>query len=125
MLAKLSTIAYVKVTQYQTQGFTVKEITAVSRLSEDDPTKVSYLKIKAFIPLDREIETQIEDFNTEDVIFLRGKFMVCPGWYLVCMVIIFLPLFFKLIKLTTFDSSLKVNATSIKLLGNFDFNNMP
>ncbi len=73
MPAKLS-IAYVhEVTQRQTQDLTVKEITAVSRLSEDDPTKVSYLKIKAFIPLDREIETQIEDFNAEDVIFLRGS----------------------------------------------------
>ena len=98
MPAKLSTIAYVhEVMQRQTQDFTVKEITAVSRLSEDDPTKVSYLKIKAFIPLDREIETQIEDFNAENVIFLRGKFMACTGWYSVCMVIIFLPLFFKLI----------------------------
>ena len=98
MPAKLSTIAYVhEVTQRQTQDFTVKEITAVSRLSEDDLTKVSYLKIKAFIPLDREIETQIEDFNAEDVIFLRGKFMACAGWYSVYMVIIFLPLFFKLI----------------------------
>ena len=80
MPAKLSTIAYVhEVTQRQTQDFTVKEITAVSRLSEDDPTKVSYLKIKAFIPLDQEIETQIEDFNAEDIIFLRGKFMACAG----------------------------------------------
>src|SRR6266513_5617769 len=92
MLAKLSIIAYVhEVTQHHTQDFTMKEITAVSRLSEDDPTKVSYLKIKAFIPLDREIETQIEDFNAEDVIFLRGKFMACAGWYSVCIVIIFYP----------------------------------
>jgi len=90
MPAKLSTIAYVhEVTQRLTQDFTVKEITAVSRLSEDDPTKISYLKIKAFIPLDREIETQIEDFNADDVIFLRGKFMACAGWYSVCMLIIF------------------------------------
>ena len=89
MPAKLTTIAYVhEVTQRQTQEFTVKDITAVSRLSEDDPTKVSYLRVKAFIPLDRNVETQIEEFDTNDVIFLRGKFMACAGWYSVCTVII-------------------------------------
>jgi hypothetical protein len=53
MPAKLSTIAYVhESTERLTQDFTIKEITAVSRLSDDEPTKVIYLKIKAFIPSD-------------------------------------------------------------------------
>ena len=47
MPAKLSTIAYVhETTECLTQEFTVKEIMAVSRLSDEDPTKVVYLKIK-------------------------------------------------------------------------------
>ena len=53
MPAKLSTIAYIhKSTECLTQDFTVKDITAMSRLSDDDPTKVIYLQIKAFIPSD-------------------------------------------------------------------------
>lgn len=38
--------------------FTVKEVTAVSRLGIDNPTRIVYLKIKAFVPSDRNIETQ-------------------------------------------------------------------
>ena len=87
MPAKLSTIAYVhETTECLTQDFTVKEITAVSRLSDEDPTKVVYLKVNLS---DREIETQIEEFDTGDVTFLRGKFIACAGWYSVSMVIHF------------------------------------
>ena len=90
MPAKLSTIAYVhESTERLTQDFTVKELTAVSRLSDDDPTKVVYLKVKGFVPSDREIETQIEDFEVGDVIFLRGKFVACEGWYSVCILYLF------------------------------------
>ena len=32
----------------------------MSRLCDEDPLKIIYLKIKAFVPLDKEIETQIE-----------------------------------------------------------------
>jgi len=97
MLAKLSTIAYVhETTKRLTQNFTIKEITAISRLSDEDPTKVVYLKIKAFILSDREIKTQIEDFDKGDVIFLRGKFIAYTGWYLVYIVIYFHFFFLKL-----------------------------
>ena len=90
MPAKLSTIAYVhETTECLTQDFTVKEITAVSRLSDEDPTKVVYLKVEAFIPSDREIETQIEEFDTGDVTFLRRKFIACAGLYSVSMLIHF------------------------------------
>jgi hypothetical protein len=41
----------------------VKEITAVSRLDANDLINIIYLKIKAFIPSDRNIETHIEDFK--------------------------------------------------------------
>ncbi|RIA98439.1 hypothetical protein C1645_870686 [Glomus cerebriforme] len=65
-------------------------------LDTNDPTKVIYLKVKAFIPSDRSIETQIEDFDIENVIFLKGKFIAYSGWY-------------------------SVNATSIKVLEGLDF----
>jgi len=62
----------------------------VSRLSDDDPTKVIYLRIKSFIPSNRDIEIQIEEFDKGDVIFLRGKFIACAGWYSVCTVVYFI-----------------------------------
>ena len=85
MPAKISTICYVHdVTERLTQEFTVREITAMSRLDDNDPTKVVYLRIKVFIPSDQNIEIQIEEFDTGDVIFLKGKFIACDGWYSVC-----------------------------------------
>ena len=63
--------------------YTVKEIICVARLDEDDPTKIVYLKVKAFIPSDKSIECKIEDFENGQVIFLRGKFVACEGWYTV------------------------------------------
>jgi hypothetical protein len=56
----------------------VKEITAVSRL---DATKIVYLKVKAFIPSDRNIETHIEDFEKGDVIFVRDLSGMLFGIY--------------------------------------------
>ncbi|PKY63234.1 hypothetical protein RhiirA4_491484, partial [Rhizophagus irregularis] len=41
----------------------IKEITGISRLSDEDPTKIIYLKIKVFVPLNKEIETQIKEFE--------------------------------------------------------------
>ena len=71
-------------TERLTQEFTVKEITALSRLDDDNLIKVIYLKVKAFIPSDQNIESQIEDFETGDVVFLKGKFVVCSRYYSVC-----------------------------------------
>ncbi|PKY53535.1 hypothetical protein RhiirA4_426089 [Rhizophagus irregularis] len=48
--------------------------------SNTDPTGVVYLKVKIFIPSDQNIPTQIEEFEKGDVVFLRGKFVACPGW---------------------------------------------
>jgi hypothetical protein len=82
MPAKLTTICYVHDhTQRSTKEYSIKEITGISRLSDEDPTKIVYLKIKAFIPLDKEIETHIEDFENRQVIYLRGKFIGCNSWY--------------------------------------------
>jgi hypothetical protein len=82
MPAKISTISYVHdSTEHLTQDYTVKEITTVSRLDDDDPTKVIYLKVKAFIPSNQNKPTQIGDFDKGDVIFLKEKFVGCAGWY--------------------------------------------
>ncbi|GET61526.1 hypothetical protein GLOIN_2v1586720 [Rhizophagus irregularis DAOM 181602=DAOM 197198] len=84
MPAKLSTICYIHdSTQRSTKEYSIKEITGISRLSDEDPTKIIYLKIKAFVPLDKEIDTQIEEFENGQVIYLRGKFIACNGWYTV------------------------------------------
>ncbi|CAB4426924.1 unnamed protein product [Rhizophagus irregularis] len=51
MPAKISTMCYIhEFTKRLTQEFTVKEIMAVARLDDDDPTKIVYLRVKAFIP---------------------------------------------------------------------------
>jgi hypothetical protein len=55
----------------------IKTITRISRLDDDDSSKVIYLNIKAFIHVNREVETHIENFENGQVIFLRGKFIAC------------------------------------------------
>ncbi|GBB96021.1 hypothetical protein RclHR1_26640001 [Rhizophagus clarus] len=64
MPAKISTICYLHdFTEWLTQEFTVKEITAVARLDDNDPTKIVYLRVKAFILVDQNILYQIKDFS--------------------------------------------------------------
>ncbi|GBC08279.1 hypothetical protein RclHR1_00800006 [Rhizophagus clarus] len=58
----------------------VKEITAVARLDDNDPTKIVYLRVKAFILVDN-ILCQIEDFSNGQVVFLKEKFVSCASWY--------------------------------------------
>ncbi|EXX76850.1 hypothetical protein RirG_029270 [Rhizophagus irregularis DAOM 197198w] len=68
MPAKLSTICYIHdSTQRSMKEYSIKEITVISRLSDEDPTKIIYLKIKVFVPLDKEIETHIEEFENGQV----------------------------------------------------------
>ena len=58
MSAKIFTICYIhECTEWLTQEFTVKEITALSRFDDDDLMKVIYLKVKTFIPSDQNIES--------------------------------------------------------------------
>ncbi|GET54593.1 hypothetical protein GLOIN_2v1476024 [Rhizophagus irregularis DAOM 181602=DAOM 197198] len=54
MMLKISTICYIH-DSIEPQRV---HITAVSRLGINNPTKIVYLKIKAFVPSDRNIETQ-------------------------------------------------------------------
>ena len=72
MPAKLSTICYVhNCTERLISEYMIKTITGISRLDDDDSSKVIYLNIKAFIPVNREVETHIENFENGQVIFLR------------------------------------------------------
>ena len=84
MPAKLTTITYVhSVMGRLSNNYTIKEITGVTYLDDDDPTKVIYLKIKAFIPVDREVETHVGEFETGQVVHSGGKFVACGSWYTV------------------------------------------
>src|SRR6185436_9946400 len=82
MPAKLHTICYLhNCSEQNTNEFILKEITAISRLNDMDPAEIIYLRIKVFIPLNQEVENNIEDFENEQVIFLKGKFIAHEGWY--------------------------------------------
>ena len=84
MPAKLTTVTYVhSLSERIASDYTIKEVTGVTRLDDNDPTKVVYLKIKAFIPINRDIDTHIEDFDIGQVIHLRGKFVACDNYYTV------------------------------------------
>ncbi|PKY61729.1 hypothetical protein RhiirA4_487109 [Rhizophagus irregularis] len=52
---------------------------AVVRLNDDDLTKIVYLRVKTFIPVDPNIPCQIKDFTNDQVVFLKGKFVVPVG----------------------------------------------
>jgi len=96
MPAKLHTICYLhNCSERNTNEFILKEITAISRLNDMDPAEIIYLRIKVFIPLNQEVENNIEDFEIEQVIFLKGKFVAHEGWYSVSF--FFVLSFFSLI----------------------------
>ena len=76
MPAKITMICYIHESKKRlTQDYTMKEITGVVRTDDDDPSKIIYLKIKAFIPSDKNVECKIEDLKIGQVIFLKGKFI--------------------------------------------------
>ncbi|KAF0333101.1 hypothetical protein F8M41_016899, partial [Gigaspora margarita] len=100
MPAKLTTICYVhSCTERITQEYTVKDITGIVKLKDDEPSNIIYLNIKASIPLNDSSNNFIEAFQTGDVIYLKGKFVARDSYY-------------------------TVSATSIKVL-EFDFEDMP
>ncbi|RHZ88942.1 hypothetical protein Glove_19g375 [Diversispora epigaea] len=73
----------------------------LSRVIEmDDHSRKKKDHSEVFIPLNQEVENNIEDFENEQVIFLKGKFIAHEGWY-------------------------SVTATSIKVLHEMNFDTMP
>jgi hypothetical protein len=74
MPAKISTMCYIHdFTERLTQEFTVKEITAVARLDEEDPTKIVYLRVKCFVPVDHNIPCSDRRFYQWPSNFLKRK----------------------------------------------------
>ncbi|RHZ88650.1 hypothetical protein Glove_21g66 [Diversispora epigaea] len=101
MPAKLTTMCYVHdCTEKITSEFIIREITAISKVSATDPTKIIYLRVKAFVPINPEVDTNIEEVENGDVIHLVGKFVACESWYM-------------------------VTATSIKVFGEITFETIP
>ncbi|RHZ67591.1 hypothetical protein Glove_300g129 [Diversispora epigaea] len=101
MPAKLTTICYVyDCTERLTPDYMVKEITGVVKMEDNNPNTIFYLKIKAFISLDENVQSHIGEFEKEQVIFMTGKFITCEGWF-------------------------SVSATSIKVIPDLNFDTMP
>jgi hypothetical protein len=85
MPCKLDAFCYVNdSTERITQEYTVKEVTAIVKMDEDDPSNIIYLQVKAFIPLGEPTDGKIQPFEVGDTIYLKGKFVGCPNWYSVC-----------------------------------------
>ncbi|PKY23999.1 hypothetical protein RhiirB3_438403 [Rhizophagus irregularis] len=69
MPTKISMMCYIHdFTEQLTQEFTVKKIMAIARLNDDDLTKIVYLRVKVFIPVDPNISCQFEDFTNGQLI---------------------------------------------------------
>ncbi|RIB20190.1 hypothetical protein C2G38_2179923 [Gigaspora rosea] len=89
MLVKISTLCYIHdCLDRIAQNFFLKEITAIVKSDSNDPTKVLFLKIKAFIPVVKEVEHYIDQFEIGDVIYIRGKFIVYESYYMVTATLI-------------------------------------
>lgn len=70
-------------TERNTRDYTIKEITGIVKLSENDPTKIVFLRIKAFVPIDQDVESKIDSFETGNTILLKGKFVPFENYYIV------------------------------------------
>ncbi|KAF0552288.1 hypothetical protein F8M41_022055 [Gigaspora margarita] len=69
MPAKLSTICYIhSCTERIAREFIIKEVTGIVRLQDDVPTKIIYLNVKAFLPINKLTNDLIEPFETGDVV---------------------------------------------------------
>jgi hypothetical protein len=84
MPAKVLTFCYVHdISERVAREYTVKDIAAIVKLSDTDATKIVFLRIKAFIPIDTSKESKIDSFKIGDAIFLKGKFVPFENYYIV------------------------------------------
>ncbi|RHZ62743.1 hypothetical protein Glove_335g52 [Diversispora epigaea] len=80
MSAKLTTMCYVHdCTEKITLEFIIREITVISKVSTTDLTKIIYLRVKAFVFINPEVDTSIEEVENGNVIRLVGKFVTCEN----------------------------------------------
>jgi len=85
MPSKLLTFCYVhNFTQRVTQDYTIKDITGIVKLSDIELAKIVFLCIKAFIPINQNIESKIDPFEIGNTILLNGKFVPFENYYIVC-----------------------------------------
>ena len=86
MPSKLETICYIyECSERMTRDYTLKEMTTITKMDEEDPKIITYLRVKAFIPLDESAKHNIHPFEIGDVVYLKGKFIGFPNWYQVCL----------------------------------------
>jgi len=52
-------------------------------LNENNPEKVVFLCIKAFIPIDQNIKSKIDPFEAENAILLKEKFVPFENHYII------------------------------------------
>ncbi len=85
MPSKILTFCYVHdCTERPTRDYNIKEITGIVKLSETDPTKITFLRIKAFVPINQDIESKIDPtLETGNTILLKGKFVPFENYYIV------------------------------------------
>ncbi|CAG8832624.1 24919_t:CDS:2, partial [Gigaspora margarita] len=58
-------------------------ITTIVKSESNNPTKILFLKIKAFIPVDKDVEYYIDPFEIGDVVYIREKFIAYKSYYMV------------------------------------------
>ncbi|KAF0538903.1 hypothetical protein F8M41_007429 [Gigaspora margarita] len=84
MPVKISTLCYVHdCSDRIAQNFFLKEITAIVKSENNDPTKILFLKIKAFVPIDKDVEHYIDPLEIGDVVYIRGKFITFENYYMI------------------------------------------
>ncbi|KAF0476179.1 hypothetical protein F8M41_024452 [Gigaspora margarita] len=84
MPAKVSTLCYIHdCFERITKEFIIKEVTAIVKTNDNDPTKIIFLKIKIFLPIDENAVHYIKLFEINDIIFLKEKFILYENYYIV------------------------------------------
>ncbi|CAG8835302.1 26826_t:CDS:2, partial [Gigaspora margarita] len=73
-ITKLSTICCVHdCTVRITREFTLKQLTVIAIVENNDPTIIIFLKSKVFVPIDETVQHYIEPFEIDNDIYLSGK----------------------------------------------------
>ncbi|CAG8851310.1 37215_t:CDS:1, partial [Gigaspora margarita] len=57
-------------------------ITTIVKSESSDSTKILFLKIKAFILVDKDVEHYIDPFEIGDVVYIKGKFIAYESYYM-------------------------------------------
>ncbi|CAG8820514.1 10297_t:CDS:2, partial [Gigaspora margarita] len=58
-------------------------IIVIVKLESNNPTKILFLKIKAFIPVDKDVKHYIDPFEIGDIVYIRRKFIAYESYYMI------------------------------------------